>query len=761
MNRIGVVGLLLISLLFLSACTLDARIDHLGESSSSGGGAIQDPPAPLLDPVSPQTIELLAKSAALSWQIPDANTTNFKLVYVVGTTPPDDCSDASAIAVSGTSSQLAALAPDTDYSYRLCSVDGERLSAGVTGQFKTYKSLIRTPAYASFANWNDYIKNDSTNLINATGTVCDGSELGGYRMCIHAGLIQKATLPVGVTCSNLKIYDFLGVFQWRCDDSASPTVVYSTGLKDGRGLKHLLSANSFLNNHIVVEVSSTKTYVSDSEIWWSNVVEPLPSVAAAATQSLTNGAETSGKIFVVAQNQSGGAYTIDSDRISIVTLDGAKLSLEPGTTGFITGTARKFLWIEGEFDGGANPNNIINLNTSVFSRVNLSKLNSATQYAIAIRTTLSIFLSEVIISKSGGAIDLTSGNYNHIHNSSIQNSGSYNYPIHMQNGYYNTLSRLSVTNSVGSAIAYPNGFIANNITIANISGSEYAYRSSFNSNSLFHNSLTLNSGYRSFYIYRAGGHTYSQIVAGGSTGEEIDVNGLTVANRFTNNLIMPGPECFVDNNAMAGLVNGTCANAGASDATFSSALNLTNVFVGKVTSDDSVNPLDLLGLADFSSITDWFNFANPFRSWGKDGSAFPNTDHQGICTAGTCRIWDYRLKADSGNLAYNRTENGASSTNGAFVAGATCPTAVHGGDKVTSHDVGTGLQTFLTNAIEIIEDGLGDDDSLCESNEACIYTPNFGAYQGEGDYLAQGTCIFQPRTITGVKMYAYPIIGVN
>ena len=36
--------------------------------------------------------------------------------------------------------------------------------------------------------------------------------------------------------------------------------------------------------------------------------------------------------------------------------------------------------------------------------------------------------------------------------------------------------------------------------------------------------------------------------------------------------------------------------------------------------------------------------------------------------------------------------------------------------------------TVLRNAIEIIGDGIGDDDGLCGTNESCIYTPNIGAY---------------------------------
>jgi hypothetical protein len=53
-------------------------------------------------------------------------------------------------------------------------------------------------------------------------------------------------------------------------------------------------------------------------------------------------------------------------------------------------------------------------------------------------------------------------------------------------------------------------------------------------------------------------------------------------------------------------------------------------------------------------------------------------------------------------------------------------------------------------------DGVGDDDGLCESGEACLYTPNFGAYQGHGSLE---TCTFTGGTITGVTMYGYSTNG--
>jgi hypothetical protein len=54
-------------------------------------------------------------------------------------------------------------------------------------------------------------------------------------------------------------------------------------------------------------------------------------------------------------------------------------------------------------------------------------------------------------------------------------------------------------------------------------------------------------------------------------------------------------------------------------------------------------------------------------------------------------------------------------------------------------------------------DGDGDDDTLCESGEDCIYNPNIGAYQGHGSLV--GPCTFQDGTITNVGMFGYEYNG--
>ena len=74
--------------------------------------------------------------------------------------------------------------------------------------------------------------------------------------------------------------------------------------------------------------------------------------------------------------------------------------------------------------------------------------------------------------------------------------------------------------------------------------------------------------------------------------------------------------------------------------------------------------------------------------------------------------------------------------------------------------------TFLKNAVEISGDGIGNDNVLCESGETCLFTPNMGAYQGDGALISTGTFdntgnVNGDPVVTGVTLLEYTNHGVN
>jgi hypothetical protein len=217
------------------------------------------------------------------------------------------------------------------------------------------------------------------------------------------------------------------------------------------------------------------------------------------------------------------------------------------------------------------------------------------------------------------------------------------------------------------------------------------------------------------------------------------------SGRCEDNTTPVGP--FYEPNCTFAGTDGTTNFNGISSGTLTYRKKSAITIVGKVGTplSDSAN-VHSIGTATYTDILDWFNFENIMRFWGKDGSAYPASNNRGNCTTGTCRIWDFSISS-SDTIILNKSGDG-NATNDAFVNLMDCPSQVSGNETV-------GV-LFLRNAYEIVDDGIGDNDGLCESSEACVYMPNVGAYQGHGTL---NTCVFQDGTIFDVTMYGHSSNG--
>ena len=85
-------------------------------------------------------------------------------------------------------------------------------------------------------------------------------------------------------------------------------------------------------------------------------------------------------------------------------------------------------------------------------------------------------------------------------------------------------------------------------------------------------------------------------------------------------------------------------------------------------------------------------------------------------------------------------------------------TLPNGNDTATHTWSDASTVTFLQNAAELLGDGIGNDNGLCESNETCLHTPNIGAYQGHANLVSAGA--FTDGTITGVTLMRYENNGI-
>lgn len=755
-------------ILFQTGCFLNAKIESIANISTGDTSSNISAPVEIPDPYNNLISLSLSKENVITWSQASSTVSTYKISFSTSGIPSENCNSEDVITVSATESRLSNLTPDTTYYYRICSAVDNSTSKGITGSFKTLKYLARSSAYNTYSNWNDYLLNNGTKYYNADQTVCPGNIAGinGFNSCINGGLVQKIVIPQVINCNSIKAFDGLSVFKWSCDTTATDTIIYSTELNSFKGLQDLISGYQFKDNYVVVQVDGINTYSSASEKWWTNVIEELPDSTAGGTLTLTNGGESYGKIYIASQSKSGGAYRISENKISIVVKKGIELKKDSNAaTSFfsIANFGQAFLWFEGSFNGNGLSSNVFSLGVSVHMRLHNIEISNFVGYGIAMNSSYNAKITDFHIHHGGIGIYGASSIGFLISNGKLSNSDGHVID-QVDNSVINNLV-LSANESsvVGAALIYvPYNSIITNVTAVN-NLMTYTLRVFSGNYTLYHSLLNINTGDRAIYAWNSAYVTFSQIMSFGGSISEIYISNTTGSHKFTNNLVLENSaECVINNNTgnSPGLVNGTCANHGpySNSNLVLATPDYTKFFAGKTTTDDVANPYDNLGLSPLGSILNWIGFDNFFRFWGQDGGDFPNDNNKGFC-AGNCRIWDYRLKADVANLAYNST-NAVTSKNEPFIAGSNCPSAVHGNKVTTYTNSVPTVYTFLTNAAEIIGDGLGNENSLCESGESCIYNPNFGAYQGEGDFYTQGTCTFQNGTISNVKLYSYPIIGI-
>ncbi|MEK7705431.1 MAG: right-handed parallel beta-helix repeat-containing protein [Myxococcota bacterium] len=670
-------------------------------------------------------------------------------------------------------------------------------------------SVTVTPAYPIHgANWNDYLGAPGSDV------ACDASVDVG---CVHGGELRAAVVTGRSSCVGLSMDDALGALRWdRCEDSSGVVTFFSTGLLPQKGLRDLLTGAGWRLNHVTVR-EGTKSRSSAAAHWWSNPVVPLPENGgdSAAVVVLDSSGYAPGTLFTLAASRVTKGYNLDLERGGIVILNDASSIFRADVNQCDTTNGksdvgndsmchwaaggRDFLWLEGELQNGLVP----------YGSALVGVLLHSTRYSVARNLSSHDAQHGVILSQSsrnrlesvaavhnwnsGLRLDNSSHNYLHdirttdnlqngvfLFDSSFNKIRDLNSANNSDSGVwvhsnvspadYNSLVNVVCTNNGddGLLIDWSRGQTLVNVTSANNGGDGvelYALRLS-----TLHDVVTVNNGgYGLLIDWYSADNTVSHLASSrnGSYGIGIDsVTEPSSRSKFSGTLWIGGnngggPQCAVAGGTDPGLVDGTCANQGLSDATLIAGVDLGNSFVGKV-SADTQNGSHVNGVATYNTIVDWWRFDNDFRAWGVDGSAFASADNRGACSAASCRIWDWRLAAADPILLFKSgTQDGVAENDPFnFSTVAPCPSQV-GGNVVVSdnYDSGSGPspRTYLVNAFELPRDAMsGAPDSnngngLCETNERCLYAPNVGVYQGEVD-AGLSTCVFSGGIVSNVTM---------
>lgn len=740
--------------LFINACTMQAKITDL----SSGASPVQ---LSLGDVYNDEAFFSLSGSQSS------------ELFTVTLSTGQTSTGYGSNLYIDG-------LTQDTTYSAKVCFANQPDNCSQVS--FKTLKTLSLNPVYSGSADWNTYVRNNGSTKYNATGVACDGTEVSNYfyKLCLHGAELKKATAPSlsGVSCSAVSITDKLEAFDWTCDASSGSATAFSVGLKSTKGLMDLVTESGYISNRILISQGGSRTHSTSKQNWWSNPIAPLPSGGTALSSA--------GTIYVLGSSRTDSVKNITADRISVVIKEGASLSSSEKI--FDVTASQKYLWFEGSYTNGSTDGiSLAGIKFSKFRKMTLKNFTAGaavllkwtsgfvpSEYidfqnvkidsvksgisVINFPTYVSIFDAEIkntnYVNNTSAALFFNGLNYLRINNLTSESS---NVPIH---GTVSGVSNAVISNSIILSGGIRLGTVTNslfynlqiggyfvgidcdntlcqdnkyvNIFLPDQSLSRSIELDQSDVNNTFLNITALNStdglmGYnggsntfsklfipfasRGIYLYGGGGLTnykFTNIFFSGTFQNDPTTSNVS----FTDYLLTSSTlYCSVTSGGPnVGLANATCANTGTTTATRVTGLNATSSLVG--------------------------------TSTGQNNLYIAN---------------GYDMRPKLTDTVIRNTSGDGSSQNTAFVAGATCPNAVHGNRTVT--DQMTTPNTFLINAFEIIDDSIGDDDGFCESNEACIYSPNYGAYQGEGDYSAAGTCTFQNGTVTGVQMYAYPVNG--
>jgi parallel beta-helix repeat protein len=418
--------------------------------------------------------------------------------------------------------------------------------------------------------------------------------------------------------------------------------------------------------------------------------------------------------------------------------------------------------------------------TASYSRIDTNKTTTGYGSGVFLQSSSNNVLTDVTVSnnKSFGVYLYTASNNNTLANVTVSNNSFSGIELYSSSSN-NILSDVTVTNNVdGIFIWGPGNNTLLNIAASNNSNVGVALYSSSNNNTLENVAATYNN-------------------------KGVSVTSNSSNNKFSG-LLKTGynsTECNVSGGSNPGLVHTTCSLSGiynsggadgygianSSDATYYSGIATASSFSGKVTTDDGLNYSDTDGGAttypSTPSTFDWSSFDNHYRGWGPEGSVFPSADNWYQWASGAGRIWDWSLSAgDLGDPGLNGTP-GDSDDKAAILRVLSLPA----GDDTLAHKwyksgpapadqgscdalmpdsvfvAGTPNYcetTFLRNAVELQGDGTGNDNNLCESNEACLFTPNIGSYQGHGDLTdATEGAGFTDGTITGVTLMKYQTNG--
>ena len=630
-----------------------------------------------------------------------------------------------------------------------------------------------------------YFKGKPSDFIGSSQNTCAGNN------CIHGGEIKKIEVRYFDSCDGLSMRDSEDAFEWRCFDEDSTLYFYSIGLKKDKGLKNFILSSGSAWKSMKVELLKNSNVVSQSieKPWWTNSIFAYNTTNINSTGTRIN-LNTAGTVYAITETVTSKGINIAADKVSLVVLNGELQPAEPTTSAdcdqnqggaqdcFIwLHSSNKYLWLEGKIKAhstlftvraGSSGARLMN---SVFHSIDLS--HSSAGNGLYLYASYSYF-SDLSFDKISNAIFIggpsfynalvdikvnqcavdaitmsTTGQSSILMNVDVQNSASNSILV---KGNYSNFANIKVSNShsgvklyAGSDNVLTNVLVhsSSNYGISGVSAGTTEYRHLTLANNTGSNLEIIDDNFRelsnvilinnnSGILLRDTTSTTKKITdihIVGTQGNNIEFgpNATTYEWFGLLNLGSATNQCvYGTGTSSLGLMGATCIQTDNSNFTHSYNVDPNQYFVGFRNDTKNTHGANgLLGLA-FASILNWFDFENKWSAWTKyNSNSMPNSNLLSRCTSGNCGIFDYSLKSNSlGKNLY-----------GVFAEGQNCPLPTPGAQS--------------SPFTEYLLDGVGNDNSVCESNEICYFSPDAGANMDDL-WSYTKTCV---SSISGATVY--------
>lgn len=640
-----------------------------------------------------------------------------------------------------------------------CSTGYRRASAGSC-------EPVVLPRHIAASGWQDYAR------AGDTGTPCDGSEMGGPDACTHGGVMRKVVLPDRDSCAGVSGTDALGVLDWTCIVEGSQAWLVSNALATDKGLTDLIDFASFewLDNAVTVRDATGPFLTTEAAKWWYTPVAQLPSGAPALA--------TAGVYVAASDVQLTGPITVTADRVAIVVRPGSRVRAESGAEHAVYVTESNFVQIVGAFDAFEAMNGVT-LDQTRFSTLEDVTVSSADEDGVWLNNSRAWTLNRVAASSNGTsgvlvgnstdgfATDLTV-NHNVSNGLLLKNSKRnrvMNLAAHrnakglrLDNSSDNTIVGASLTNSSDDGLSIYTGSTDNRFVelVAASNKNDGVYVATGASFNILHQCTTVLNDTSGVNTWSGAKNLFTSIATVNNETRGVLLDG-TTGNRYVTIVSVTNGQADVEllnsSGTFSDLTAGTCL--GATFTGCDQSIDPSATFVGKVHNGDTVNGSDAGGQASFplnATTFDWSQFENAYRSWGMSGGSFPSATHRGAWTTGVGQIWDWSLRA-ADTLLRNAASTASAVESHRWGATRVDECQSLGGDW----DGASCTSTYLLWARELMADGVGNENGLCESGEACVFAPNVGAYQGHGPLVSSSAST--NGAVTGVQLYEFEANG--